>query len=60
MLGDALVLGLIIECEEELSGYEEQELVLDQRYREEDGKDDRILLSQKGVPVLLKLLMAHV
>lgn len=37
MLGDTLVLGLIIEGEEELPGNEEQELVLYQRNREEDG-----------------------
>jgi hypothetical protein len=60
MLGDTLVLGLIIEGEEELPGYEEQELVLDQRDREEDGQDDGVLLGQKGVPVLLSVLVAHV
>jgi hypothetical protein len=60
MLGDTLVLGLIIEGEEELPCNEEQELVLDQWNREKDGKDNRVFFSQKGIPLLLSLLIAHV
>ena len=37
MLGNALVLSLIVEGEEELPGNEEHQLILDQRNRKKDG-----------------------